>query len=129
MYNPVQDPPRAEDALDLLLVVDAVLEAEHRRLAPDQGTHLLSCRFGVVGLHTEQDQLDGADRGGIIGRLGAHMKIPRDALHVQTIPPDRGEMRAACDKCHVLPRSRQEAAEISPDPPASHHCNAHLRLL
>ena len=49
--------------------VDAILQRNRCRFAPDQRTDLLGGRLDIPELHAEQHQIDGADCGGVVRRL------------------------------------------------------------
>lgn len=82
---------------------DAVLERDDSRLRPDQGPDIL--RLGVVELHRHQDQVNGADGGGVVGHVGrVDVKVAVGALDTEATEPDRFQVRAPGDEMHVAPR-------------------------
>jgi hypothetical protein len=52
---------------DLLLVVDSVLQGDHRGRGVQQRGEQIHRPVGVIGLHTEQHDVARADVSGIIG--------------------------------------------------------------
>src|SRR6266478_1891594 len=91
---------------------------------------LLAGRLDIPELHAEEHQIDGADCGGVVGRLDrAHDRLATVALHSQAVGSHGRQMRAARKEGYILPRSRERSAERGADAPGADYRNAHAKLL
>ncbi len=108
--------------------VHAVLKRHDERVGSDERRQH-SCRlFGVVQFDGEEDDIDGADRGGVVGRLHArHLVIALRTVDSKTALAKSRKMRAAGDERHVRARLRQTSAKIAADAAAAKDRNAHDR--
>ena len=58
--------------------INAVLQGDHRRVGADHRLDRLACAFDIPQFDAEQHDIDRADLGGVVGRLGRHqMGSPR----------------------------------------------------
>ncbi len=79
-----------------------------------------------VGLHGEHDQVDDADRPGVVlGRDLCDEGAERRALHLQPAPADGGQVQAAGHNGHVLAGKRQPRPEVAADPSRPNDRDAH----
>ena len=105
---------------------DAVLQRQHDRLGTaqrrQQRQHL---RVGV-GLHREDDEVDGADAGRVAVRLDAHHVIAERAPHQQPALADGAQVRAAGDERHALAAAREPRPVVAPDGAGADHGDVHV---
>ena len=125
--DPAEHVARAEDAGELVLVVDAVLDREHARAGPDHRTDRLRGALRVERLHAEEHEIGGGKPVQPLDRRHLHHRFALDGgLDPKPVLSHRREMRAAGHERHVLPRPRQLRPEIPPCPSRPHHDDPHV---
>src|SRR6185437_16317659 len=65
------DAIRAGDAAENRFLFDPVLKTDDRRAFPDEGKRAAHCAFEVPELDAGDDDVDGADAGGVVRRPNA----------------------------------------------------------
>ena len=113
-------------ACQRLDAVHAVLKRDDERVGSDERRQH-SCRLvRVVQFDREEDDIDGADRGGVVGRLHAcHLVVALRTVDPKTALAKSRKMRAAGDERHVRARLRQTSAKIAADAAAAKDRNTH----
>ena len=110
-----------EHAAKPLVVVATVLQAQDHRVLGGIRLDLLTRAFGIARFHAEEHELRAFNRSGITTRLDAYVFIECPRVHVQPIANDRLDVLRACDECHVVPGTREHAAEVATDRTGTHH--------
>ena len=116
----------AEDGNQPLAGVDPVLQRDDRRVGPDERPDGGAGTLHVPQLDAEQHEIDRADAGRLVGRLGgAEMDIPARAQHAQAARAHRRQVGTARDEGHIGPGLRQRCPERSSDAASTYHRDPH----
>src|ERR1700730_315802 len=97
---------RSEDRDQPVSRVDAVLQRDDGGLRPDYWADLLAGGLDVPQLDAQQDVINNADTGDIVGGLGRpDIRLATIALDAQPVLANLREMSAARNEGHVRPIS------------------------
>jgi hypothetical protein len=122
------DVARPNHSGDLLFVVDAVLQRNHRSVRVEQRMQLTRGAFSVVGLHAEQHGIAGPNLCRVICRRDRDPEIAAYAPNPQTLVSDSGQVRPTGDKRYVVAPQGKPAAKVAADTAGTNHHNLHARL-
>ena len=110
-------------------VVDAVLQAEHDRIAGEVRCDGASSLLGVDGFHAEQHQTGILDGGGIDGGCHGDPLLELERLKQQTLAVDVIDLLRTADDRDAHPGARQHTAEVAADGARAHHCDPRQSFL
>src|ERR1700726_1293569 len=121
---------RSEDRDQPVSRVDAVLQRDDGGLRPDYWADLLAGGLDIPQLDAQQDVINDADTGDIVGGLGRpDMGLATIALDAQPVLANRREMGAARNEDHICPGPGERGALGSADAAGADHGDAHPILL
>lgn len=118
-----------DDVGEDVLVVDAVLEGEHRGVRTEHRVERRGSVRGVEGLHTEEDEVDFADGRGIVGRRAVDHEIAGHALDRDAVLAEGLEVLAARDEGDVVTLLGETAAVVRADAARTVDCDIHARCI
>jgi hypothetical protein len=101
---------------ELVLVVDPVLQRQHRRALAQQRLQTGRGCLGVECLDTKQHIVAGVDLGRVVGGRDLDREVALDALDPQAVLAERLEVGAAVDEVDVAAGLGEPAPEIASDP-------------
>ncbi len=115
-----------QDGSEEALVLDAVLQRQHRRVLADDRRDQPRRRFRVVGLDRHEYETDRVEVGDRVdGRDARQMKVTVDALDGDAGSSERGEIRAAREEDDVVTGAGEVGAEEAADPARTRDQDAH----
>src|SRR5262249_5238095 len=100
---------------ELLLVLDAVLERQHRRAVTHQRPQPGGGGIGVEGLDTEQHKVARADVSRVVGGRSPHLEVALDAADSQSPLAKGPQVGAPRDEMHLRTGLGEPAAEVAAD--------------
>ena len=124
------------DALDAVAVVraavpvevppgDAVLGGDDRCRVVQQRLDQRPARRVRVGLQAQEDEVDRADLGRVVGGVGAGGEVPARAEHPHSVPPHGRQMRSTGDEVHIGARAVERGADVGADRTGAENCDFH----
>ena len=127
--KPAKHPVFTEAGLQQVHVAHAVEHGEDQGIRPAGRRQRLHRRFQVVGLATEQDEIERAlDIPGHHRRRGREVEIAELAPDHQTGLRQLGRAPLPDQECHVPAGAQQPAAVVTADAAGSDHENPHVSL-
>ncbi|MDQ1007251.1 hypothetical protein QFZ82_001736 [Streptomyces sp. V4I23] len=90
----------------------------------DQGTG----RGVRVGLEAEEDVVDGADPGRVVGGVGARGEVAARAEYTDAVPAHGRQVRAAGDEVDVGTGAMERGPDICADGTGADNCDFHGAL-
>src|SRR5437016_4682886 len=120
----------AQDFVDRVLVVDAILEGEDGRVGSDDGADALGGRLGVERLHAEEDDLGRGEATNVLDGREADDGLALDGrADAQAVALDRRQMLAPCDQRDRLAAARELRAEVAADAARAHDDDVHGMMI
>ena len=116
---------RAEFGDEHVVLDDAVLERNHRRVAADERLNGPSRNLGVPQFDAEEHEIDRTDVAWRVGDLRVRqVHVAEGAGDLQAMTLHRSQVRPSCDEAHVAASQGKLGPEI-----AAHTARAHDREL
>ena len=106
---------------------DAVLGRDDRRRPVQQRLDQRPARRVRVGLQAQEDVVDRADLGRVVGRVGVRGEIATRAAHPDSVLPHGRQMRSTGDEVHVGAGAMQRGADVGADGTGAENCDFHGR--
>src|SRR5437667_363977 len=120
----------AQDLVDRVVVVEAVLEGEDGRVGSDDGADALGGRLGVERLHAEEDDLGRGEATNILDGREADDGLALDGrADAQAVALDRPQMLAPRDQRDRLAGTRELRAEVTADAARAHDDDVHGMMI
>src|SRR2546422_6516637 len=120
----------AQDLIDRVLVVDAILEGEDGRAGSDDGADALGGRLGVERLHAEEDDLGRGEATNVLDGREADDGLALDGgADAQAVALDRRQMLAPRDQRDRLTGARELRAEVTADAARAHDDDVHGMMI
>ncbi len=117
-----------QNAAQHVVLVDAVLERNHRSIAGNERLYKARGFFGVPQLYAEDHEIDSAELPWIVRRDDAfEMQVAELALDAQSVLAERLEHLPAGDESHVRAAFGKPSAKIAANTTGSHDRYSHPR--
>lgn len=108
---------------------DAVLGGHDGRRVVQQWFDQRPARRVRVGLQAQEDEVDRADLGRVVGGVGARGEVTARTEHAHSVLPHGREMRSTGDQVHVGTRAMQRGSDVGADGTGAEDCNFHFGTL
>ena len=108
---------------------DAVLGGDHRGGVVEQRLDQRPARRVRVGLQAQENVVDRADLGRVVGGVGAGGEVAARAEHSDAVLPHGRQMRSTGDEVDVGARAVERGADIGADGTGAEYCDFHAREL
>jgi len=125
-----QDMLLAKPISKMFDMLDAIQDRQDNCLRPYHGLHHLNGFCCVVGLNTEEDQIDRAHFCWVVRGFGRiDFEISTRALYPQSSLMDGLEMLPPSNKCNIMTFEGEPSSNETSQPSCSHDSNLHDLLL